>query len=220
MTVTIGGQKKTAAPDASGKWMVRLDEMEAVSEPQEMTVTDGTSSKVFYRYARKLRSHVGVAGKTTRLEVRYADEHQRTINKPGHALLLEMAQAIDETANPTGAGTEEEAAHHKTVSNLSTLTREGAEWVVSVTSSGAAQGWGTQSAQEALGWIRSAAECCRRLSERLEAGPLSHIDGVALDRRLVLLPTEEKAFLVAWPLSLDTQRALERTKHLIGTWDS
>jgi cell division protein FtsI/penicillin-binding protein 2 len=30
----------------------------------EMTVTSGTSAKVFYRYARKLRRNVGVAGKT------------------------------------------------------------------------------------------------------------------------------------------------------------
>ena len=57
---------------------------------------------------------------------------ERTINKPVNALLLEMAQAMDEIASPADEGFVEDAEHRKTVWRLSVLAREGAEWVVSV----------------------------------------------------------------------------------------
>lgn len=45
--VTFKGQTKTATAGQDGKWMVRLDEMEAQSEPQEMTVKDAKETRVF-----------------------------------------------------------------------------------------------------------------------------------------------------------------------------
>jgi CheY-like chemotaxis protein len=147
-------------------------------------------------------------------------EHERTINKPVNALLLEMAQAMDEIANPGPAGVGEEVEHRKTIWKLSSLTREGAEWVVSVPKSGAPEGWGTQAAVEMAKWMRQAGEACKRLSERLEAGPLSHIEGSGLERRLMMLPWEEKTFLVAWPLKMETQGMFEQTRQLVASWDS
>jgi hypothetical protein len=147
-------------------------------------------------------------------------EHERTINKPVNALLLEMAQAMDEVADPGAAGPTEETQHRKTVWRLSALTREGAEWVVSVPASGAAEGCATQAAEEVATWMRQAGESCKRLSERIDAGPLSHIEGHSLERRLICLPWDDKTFMVAWPLSADAQRILEQTKQLVASWDS
>ncbi len=147
-------------------------------------------------------------------------EHERTIDKPVNALLLEMAQAMDEIANPGASGPTEEVEHRKTVWKLSALTREGAEWVVSIPESGTPEGWGTQTAEEVAKWMRQACESCKQLSERLETGPLSHVEGSGLERRLVLLPWEEKTFLVAWPLETDISRILERTRQLVASWDS
>jgi CheY-like chemotaxis protein len=110
---------------------------------------------------------------------------ERTIHKPVNALLLETAQAMDEVANqdPDSA---EDAAHRKTVWRLSALTREGAEWVVSLPAAGSSEGWGTQSAEELSKWMRLANERCKHLSEKIEAGPLSHIQGRSLERRVIL----------------------------------
>ncbi len=47
VTVTFMNQTKTAKADGKGKWMVKLDKMEAVSEPQEMTVKDAKETRVF-----------------------------------------------------------------------------------------------------------------------------------------------------------------------------
>ncbi|HLP77376.1 MAG TPA: response regulator [Candidatus Paceibacterota bacterium] len=146
-------------------------------------------------------------------------DRERTIHKPVNALLLETAQAMDETANADPA-TLEDAEHRKTVWRISALTREGAEWVVSVPETGEPEGWGTQAAEEVGKWMRQTLETCKRLSERIEAGPISYLQCRSLDRRLVLLPWPEKSFLVAWPAEADSARLLEQTKKLTASWDS
>ena len=142
-------------------------------------------------------------------------DRERTIHKPVNALLLEAAQAMDEIADPT-----EDSTHRKTVWRLSALTREGAEWVVSLPPSGPAEGWGTQAAEEFSKWMRGATEAAKRLTERIEAGPLSHIEAGNLDRRAELLLWNDNTYLVAWPAEADPARILEQTKKLVASWDS
>jgi CheY-like chemotaxis protein len=141
----------------------------------------------------------------------------RTIHKPVNALLLETAQALDERAN---GNTSEDSAHRKTVWRLSALTREGADWVVSVPASGNPEGWGTQAVGELGKWVGQTFEICKRLSERIEAGPIAHIHGRSMERRVTFFPWDDKAFLVAWPPNTDASRLLEQTKKLVVSWDS
>ncbi|HET7623800.1 MAG TPA: response regulator [Verrucomicrobiae bacterium] len=146
-------------------------------------------------------------------------ERERTIQKSVNALLLETAQAIDETAQPADPSAEEDSIHRKTVWRLSALTREGAEWVVTQPESGKPEGWGTESSEELGKWMQMAEATCRRLSEKLDAGPLSYIRGGSLDRRVVCLPWNGKMFLVAWPPQAEGN-LLEQTKKLTASWDS
>ncbi|HHY85224.1 MAG TPA: response regulator [Verrucomicrobia bacterium] len=145
-------------------------------------------------------------------------DRERTIHKSVNALLLETAQAMDEVSGSDNDP--EDAEHRKTVWRLSALTREGAEWVVSLGESGPAEGWGTHSAEELGKWMRVLEEACHRMSDRIEAGPLSNVQAAGLDRRLVYLPSSGKSMLVAWPLDTDRASALEKTKKLTATWDS
>jgi CheY-like chemotaxis protein len=149
-------------------------------------------------------------------------ERERTITKSVNALLLETAQAMDETSGLAEGETPEEADHRKTVWRLATLTREGAEWVVSqpADTAGAAEGWGTQSASEFAGWMRYATEAAKRLAEKIEAGPWSHLRAQNLDRKFVLLPSKNKNFLVAWPMTADSSAVFEQSKKLVSSWDS
>ena len=87
---------------------------------------------------------------------------------------------MDETANPGDAGSVEDATHRKTVWRLSALTREGADWVVALPQTGPAEVCGTQSAEELARWVRGVNESCQRLTERLEAGPLAHVEAQSL----------------------------------------
>ena len=147
-------------------------------------------------------------------------DHERTINKPANALLLETAQAMDEIANHADPGSAEEAEHRRTVWRLSALTREGAEWVVSRPEAGTAEGCGTQAAEELSKWMHYATAAAQRLTERLETGPLSHIAAQTADRRVILLPWDSKTFLVAWPPDAEADGLLDRTKKLVASWDS
>lgn len=147
-------------------------------------------------------------------------DRERKINKPVNALLLEMAQAMDETASPAEDGLVQDAEHRKTVWRLSVLAREGAEWVVAVPPSGEPEAWGTQATEAVAKWIRNTGGICRRLSERLDAGPLSHLVCRSLERRVVSLTSEDKNFLVAWPLTLDASQSFEKSKQLVASWDS
>jgi DNA-binding NarL/FixJ family response regulator len=148
-------------------------------------------------------------------------ERERTINKPVNALLLESAQSMDETANP---GTEPESVesneHRKTMWKLAQLTREGADFVVSAPlAGGEPEALGTQNVAAFGQWACRAAEIARRLGERLEAGPLSHVAGQSMERQSVLLVRGERAFLVGWPAD-STENLPEKTRKLVASWES
>lgn len=149
-------------------------------------------------------------------------DHERVIQKPINALLLESAQTMDESGNLTEGSTAfETAAHRKTMWKLSQLTREGAEFVISVPldGQGEAEALGTQSIEALSKWSRRADEIARRLGERLEAGPLLHIAGHNLERQVILLSREKRAFLVGWPTEV-TDNLPEKSRKLVASWDS
>jgi len=146
-------------------------------------------------------------------------DHPRAIEKSVNALLLESAQSMDESETQQ---TEiiEKTAHRKTVWRISLVAREGAEFVVAVPPEGEPEAWGTQLADAQARWTRSAMDIVRKLSERLEAGPISHIAGSNSERNVLALSRDNKLFLVGWPHDKSDGQLLERTKKLVASWDS
>jgi DNA-binding NarL/FixJ family response regulator len=145
----------------------------------------------------------------------------RTIQKPVNALLLESAQTLDETAHPSAEPDSVEAnLHRKTMWKLAQLTREGAEFVVAVPLSvGVPEALGTQNVDALAQWTLRAAEIARRLGERLEAGPLSHVASQSLERQTVLLRHGDRVFLVGWPAE-SAENMLEKSRKLVALWES
>jgi CheY-like chemotaxis protein len=149
---------------------------------------------------------------------------ERTIFKPVNALLLESAQAIDESGvSATGTSDQTVQIHRRTVWKLSLLTRAGAEFVVVVPPEGQgvheAMGTQAQTAGQYANWTRRATEIIKRMGDVVDAGPLLHLDGNNLERQLLLIPRENKNFLVGWsPEASDG--LLEKTKKLVASWDS
>jgi DNA-binding NarL/FixJ family response regulator len=149
-------------------------------------------------------------------------DHPRAIHKPVNALLLESAHTMDEAADPNVAP--EIAAsneHRKTMWKLSQLTREGAEFVIVVPTAGQGQpeALGTQNFSALAKWTSRAADIARRLGDRLEAGPLSHVAGQNLERQVLMLPRGDRAFLVGWPTDV-TENVPEKSRKLVASWDS
>jgi CheY-like chemotaxis protein len=149
-------------------------------------------------------------------------ERERTITKSVNALLLEVAQAIDEVSGPTEPGAAADVEQRKTAWRIAALTREGVEWVVSAPADKAAvpEGWGTQSAKELGTWARYSGEAMKRLGEKLDAGSLSYIQAQNHQRKVVLLSDKNKTYLVAWQPTADASRVFEQSKKLISSWDS
>ena len=147
---------------------------------------------------------------------------ERTITRPVNALLLESAQAIDETADSVDPGSIEQTAHRKTIWKLALLTREGAEFVIAVPpeGQGEVETMGTQSSEPLAKWARFAAETSSRLGERIEAGPLSHVAANNLERQMLVLNQENKCFLVGWPPDVAAGPLMEKSKKLVSSWDS
>jgi CheY-like chemotaxis protein len=150
--------------------------------------------------------------------------HERTILKPVNALLLESAQAIDENDGNAAAASDENAQiHRRTVWKLSLLTRVGAEFVVAAPPEGPgaheAMGTQPQTAEHYAHWMRRAGEIIKRMGNALDAGPLLHLDGSNLERQLLLIPREDKNFLVGWAPDAG-EDLLEKTKKLVASWDS
>src|SRR5579859_4255553 len=134
---------------------------------------------------------------------------ERTINKSANALLLEVAQALDEVAAPSTQTPEEaeQADHRKTVWRLASLTKAGADFVVSLPGGAQSQpeGWGTEATQELGLWMKQALEVCQKLGRDLQAGALEHLEGRSLDNRVVLLPQDQRTYLVGWPAAKGAQ---------------
>jgi DNA-binding NarL/FixJ family response regulator len=149
-------------------------------------------------------------------------KRERTIFKSVNALLLESAQNIDEAAQPAEPDSTEGADHRKTVWKLALVAREGAEFVVAASNDrqNEIEAWGTQSAGQIAGWARRVTEVTKRLGDRLEAGPLSYVAGCSLERHVLLLPRDEKTYLVAWPPDAPADQLREKTKKLVASWDS
>jgi hypothetical protein len=147
---------------------------------------------------------------------------ERTITRPVNALLLESAQSIDETADSVEPGSIEQTAHRKTIWKLALLTREGAEFVIVVPPEGQGEieTMGTQPSEPLAKWARRAVETAKRLGERIEAGPLSHIAGHNLERQMLVLNRGNECFLVGWPPNVAAGPLLEKSKKLVSSWDS
>jgi len=149
---------------------------------------------------------------------------ERTIFKPVNALLLESAQAIDETAGSAAEPSNQTVQiHRRTVWKLSLLTRTGAEFVIAVPPEGQGvhevMGTQAQTAEQYASWTRRATEIIKRMGDAVDAGPLLHLDGNNRERQILLIPRGDKNFLVGWSPEAD-EGLLEKTKKLVESWDS
>jgi len=150
---------------------------------------------------------------------------ERTIFKPFNAVLLETAQVLDEAVStpPSNPDPNEPASHRNTVWRLASITRAGADYVVSMHKEPGSkpEGWGTETTDELAEWIRLAFEAAAQISQRLHTGPLTHAEAGFASQKFIMMPHEDRVFLVGWPASKANRTNLtDATKQLVATWDS
>ena len=145
--------------------------------------------------------------------------HPRTIFKSYNAVLLESAQALDESrGGMTPEGTPAVAASPlRQVSQV-----EGVEFVLVMKSGqgGHQIARGLENPERVVAWARQNLERFRLLGDRLGAGPLEQIEGFGPQRHVTLARQDETEFCVGWKPSLAPEQVRELMKTVLALWVS
>lgn len=142
-----------------------------------------------------------------------------TIFKPYNALLLESAQALDESRG----GVTAEGAPTPAASPLARLSQlEGVEFVLAMKpgQGGYEVARGLENPEHVAAWARQSLERFRSLGDRLGAGPLEQLEGFGPQRHVALTRQNETEFCVGWKHSLAPEQVRDLMKKLLSLLDS
>jgi len=141
----------------------------------------------------------------------------RKITKPYSTLLLESAQALDESriaedGSPKPASTP--------MTELSQV--DGLEFVLTMTSGegGKSEARGLENPERMEGWARQNLERFRALGERLQAGPIEDITGLGPQRHVAIARQNDMEFCVGWRHSMTLQQVHDMMKKVLALWAS
>jgi len=142
----------------------------------------------------------------------------RTIFKSYNGLLLESAQAMDESRNEKDA----HAGGPSAVSPLARLSQvEGIEFVLTInTADGTQQARGLESPERMATWSRKNTDRFRALGDRLQAGPLEQIYALGPQRHVALAHQGDTEFCVGWHASMTVDEIREMMKKVLALWAS
>jgi CheY-like chemotaxis protein len=147
----------------------------------------------------------------------------RTIFKSYNGLLLETAQALDESrgneATPEGA----RAAASSSSSPLAQLSQvEGVEFVLAmkIGDQGPPQARGLENPEHMGAWTRACLERFRSLGDRLQTGEVEQIEGLGPQRNVALTRQGETEFCVGLTNSMNPEQIRDTMKKVLALWAS
>jgi CheY-like chemotaxis protein len=143
----------------------------------------------------------------------------RTIDKSYNALLLESAQAMDESRGVVTA----EGVPQSLASPLAQLSKfEGVEFVLArkAGQEGYQVARGLENPERMAAWAQQNLVRFRRLGEQLGAGPLEQLEAFGPQRHVTLACREETEFCVGWQPTLAPDQVRELMKKLLALWAS
>ena len=143
----------------------------------------------------------------------------RTLFKSYNAMLLESAQALDESRDAATA----EGAPQPVASPLARLSQlEGVEFVLAMkpNEKGYQVARGLENPERMATWARQTMERFRLLGDRLGAGPLEQIEGFGPQRHVALACQAETEFCVGWKHSLSSDEVRDMMRKLLALWAS
>jgi hypothetical protein len=150
----------------------------------------------------------------------------RTITNSYQGLLLETAQAIDESqGEPTADQSSESGQTTNRVSPKSAAgigQNKGIEFalVISEKASATADAWALENPQAFAEWTRKTIEEFNSLGDHLKVGNLKHLIGLGLHFNIVLTNHKESHFCIGLDRSLSHQEIQDKLATLLQPWDS
>jgi len=147
----------------------------------------------------------------------------RTIFKSYNALLLESAQAIDESQGAQAPAESPDAVAPATGSFLAELAQqEGVEFVLAAKTGnkGAFEARGIENPDRLAAWSHQCLERFRALGDRLKAGALEEIIGSGPQRNAALVQRGDTRVCVGWQHALAAEEIRERMRKVLAIWAS
>jgi len=141
----------------------------------------------------------------------------RKISKPYSTLLLESAQALDESRI-----TDDGASSPSSVPMTELAHVEGLEFVLTMKSdaTGKSEARGLENPERMEAWARQNLERFRALGERLQAGPIEEITGLGPQRHVAIARQNDMEFCVGWRHSMTLQQVNDMMKKVLALWAS
>ena len=148
----------------------------------------------------------------------------RTIFKSYNALLLETAQALDES-NGDAPGNGANGANGTPSSNgsagLTTLAEtEGVEFVLKSNADKRLDSRGLENPERLAAWSRKTLERFRDLGETLHVGDVEQVTGLGMQRNIALAHKNNTDVCVGWQHTLNAADIRERMKKVLTLWAS
>jgi CheY-like chemotaxis protein len=158
-------------------------------------------------------------------------DHVRTIHNSYQGLLLDSAQALDESRGQQEAAEQGAAAQAGGADNpspsgsvLSPLTRfEGVEFVFTAPNDASARSdsWGLENAPQLAAWARDTHKRLAELGEKFGTGGLNQVMGTGLQRHWALAHDAQKGLLcVGFRRTLAADKVDQTMKHVFTKWVS
>ena len=148
----------------------------------------------------------------------------RTIFKSYNALLLESAQALDESRQDRETTSEPASPTAATAATPMALVAqlEGVEFVLALRPGPANKfdSRGLENPESKARWARLTLARFGGLSERLGAGPLRQIEALGPQRHIALAPVGEDGLAVGWQSKLAGREVAENMKRAVALWGS
>lgn len=152
----------------------------------------------------------------------------RTIFNSYQALLLETAQAFDESKAPdpeviSAGDTERIASESAPVSSLAALMRhQGVEFAMELnpTEPKRFEAHGLENPEPMAIWGRQMMDRFTTLGDRLRAGQLQQVECLGPQRHVAIMPCGEKELCVGWHHTLSGRAIRETMKKILNQWAS
>lgn len=146
----------------------------------------------------------------------------RTIFKSYNALLLETAQALDESnqTDVEGNSVNGTPSQNGAAGLMALAETDGVEFVLKTTAESRVDSRGLENPERLAGWTRKSLDRFRTLGETLHVGTLEQITGLGMQRHVALAQKNKSDVCVGWQHSLSVGEIRERMKKVLTLWAS
>jgi CheY-like chemotaxis protein len=230
----LGRESEAGFRGVQSKSLVDIIQLECISQSSSvLRITNGPlAGKIWIQDGEMIDAetdevrneaafHKILSWRAGSFEILPADpDRPRTIFKSYNALLLETAQAIDESRNEVAPDGTPKVAQASPLAEISHV--EGVEFVLAMKpgEEGFQVARGLENPERIAKWARQSLERFRSLGDRLHAGPLEQVSAMGPQRNVALARQGDSEFCVGWSHNMTCSEIRERMKKVMALWAS